>query len=76
LVDYYRKFIKGYGEIIKPLPNLLKKNKFHWNTEVAGSFAKLKTALSTAPMPAMSNFTQPFILKIYASDMGLGAMLV
>jgi Reverse transcriptase (RNA-dependent DNA polymerase) len=62
LTGYYRKFIKRYGEICKPLTNLLKKNGFHWNEEEKATFEALKSIMCKAQVLVLPNFTQPFIV--------------
>lgn len=76
LTGYYRKFIRSYGMISKPLTKLLKKNGFEWSGKAKPAFNSLKRAMTQAPILALSNFTKPFILEIDACDTGVGAMLV
>lgn len=77
LSGYYRKFIKSYSAIAKPITSLLRKVvEFNWSKECQVDFDKLKEVLCTEPVLQYPNFTKPFILTTDASGKALGAILV
>ena len=76
LTRYYRRFVKGYGSICKPLTTLLKKNQFHWNQEATDAFQTLKMTMITPPVLALPNFFEDFIIETNAFGIGIGAVLM
>lgn len=76
LAGYYRRFIKHFGIICRPMFNVLKKNEFQWGPDQQQAFEALKLKLSQAPVLALPDFTQPFVLETDASGYGIGAVLM
>jgi hypothetical protein len=51
LAGYYRRFIKAFSKIRKPMTELLEKDKkFEWTPACEASFQELKKRLTTAPI--------------------------
>jgi hypothetical protein len=75
LTGYYRKFVRGYGMIDKPLTRMLQHKQLQW-TEVAHvAFEDLKKAMSSTPVLALPDFQQQFVVETDPCDRGVGAVL-
>ncbi|CAN6454248.1 unnamed protein product [Victoria cruziana] len=73
---FYRRFIKDFSKISRPLCDLLAKDvTFVFSEECHGSFFRLKEALSSAPILRAPDWMIPFKIMCDASDYAVGAIL-
>jgi hypothetical protein len=77
LAGYYRRFIPDFSKIAKPMTELLKKEvKYQWDDKCDEAFHTLRKLLTTAPVLAQPDNTQPFDVYCDASGTGLGCVLM
>ena len=68
MARYYRRFIKGFSKLAKPMTALLEKNaKFVWSKQCQDSFEELKKRLTTAPVLVLPDLTKSFSIYCDAS---------
>ena len=73
---FYRRFIKDFSKIAKPLYKLLEKDaKFIWDEDYQKIFEELKAYLTTAPIVRAPNWKLPFEVLCDASDLAIGVFL-
>ncbi|XP_021746437.1 uncharacterized protein LOC110712285 [Chenopodium quinoa] len=73
---FYRRFIKDFSLIAKPLTSLLQQDKeFVFDEACHESFCRLKQALCTAPVVRGPDWSLPFELMCDASDGAIGSVL-
>ena len=76
LCSYYRRYIKNFAEIARPLHKASETNSpFKWTTEAEQAFEDLKARLLTTPILAFPTMEDPFILYTDASQLAMGAVL-
>ena len=80
--NYYRKFIKGYAQIAKPLYQLIagdnakrKMNEIEWTDHCEEAFQKLKKICSDTSILAYADYTKSFKVHTDAQEQRLGAVL-
>ena len=73
---FYRRFIKDFSAIARPLCTLLAKDvPFAWSQACEDAFVKLKTMLVSPPIMRSPNWDLPFEIMCDASDYAIGAVL-
>ncbi|GJU46147.1 reverse transcriptase domain-containing protein [Tanacetum coccineum] len=73
---FYRRFIKDFSKISRPMTHLLEKNTpFIFSNECIQAFQTLKNKLTEAPILIAPNWDLPFELMCDASDYAIGAVL-
>ena len=77
LCSYYRKFVKDFATIARPLYKLTEMNnkEFKWTKECEESFQYLKERLCSSPILAYPDKVGKMILDTDASAFGIGAVL-
>ncbi|GJT05545.1 reverse transcriptase domain-containing protein [Tanacetum coccineum] len=74
--NFYRRFIKDFSKISRPLTKLLKKDTpFEFDDECQKDFESLKEKLTCAPVIVSPNWNLLFELMCDASDFAVGAVL-
>ncbi|XP_019179609.1 PREDICTED: uncharacterized protein LOC109174831 [Ipomoea nil] len=73
---FYRRFIKDFSKICRPLCSLLAKDvDFKFDDECLSAFHFLKEKLTSAPILTAPNWGFPFEIMCDASDSAIGAVL-
>ena len=76
LANFYRRFIKDYAKVARPLHDLMKKeNPFYWKELQQVAFDTLKLHFTTAPILAFPDIDCVFCLESDTSDYATGAVL-
>lgn len=76
LCSYYRRFIKSFADIAKPLHKLTEEGReFKCSSECEDAFNRLKMALTTTPVLAFPTMDDPFIMDKDFSNTVTGAVL-
>lgn len=74
--NFYRRFIRHFAKITKPLHELTGEGKeFVWTERQQKAFEELKHAFTTAPVLALPDFSKPFRVETDASEFACGGEL-
>jgi hypothetical protein len=75
LASYYRRFVKDFAKIARPLHNQTKAEREKWGEKETEAFEKLKEMLTTAPILKRPDFEKQFFVHCDGSKLGLGTIL-
>ena len=73
---FYRRFIRDFSKIARPLCRLLEKDtKFKFDESCHNSFEEIQSRLVEAPIMAKPDWNREFEIMCDASDFAMGAVL-
>jgi len=76
LANYYRRFIKDFAQVARPMNVLMRKDmKWRWEGEEQAAFDELKKAFMTRPVLAAPDLDKEFRVKADASNYVTGGVL-
>ena len=74
--EFYRRFIRDFSKIARPLHRLLEKDtKFYFDESCQNSFEEIKSRLVKSPIMAKPDWNREFEIMCDASDFAMGAVL-
>ncbi|GKE63052.1 putative reverse transcriptase domain-containing protein [Tanacetum coccineum] len=77
LAGYYRRFIEGFSKIANSMTKLTQKGiKFDWGEKEKNTFQLIKKKLCSAPILALPEGSEDFVVYCDASHKGLGVVLM
>jgi len=75
-VNFYRRFIQDFSTIARPLFDLTHSDQaWNWGAKEQEAFERLKMAVTTTPILASSQDSEPFCIEADSSDFASGAVL-
>ncbi len=76
MCNYYRKFVRNYSIIAKPLFELLRNNTtFKWSTDTQNAFDTLKRCMSAEPVLVLPDHNKEWYVFTDASGYGIDGVL-
>ena len=77
LANYYRRFVKDFATIAKPLHETMRKDrKWRWGEKQQKAFEELKRKFTTEPVLVTSNLNKEMRVEADASDLAIGGVLL
>ncbi|GJV74295.1 putative reverse transcriptase domain-containing protein [Tanacetum coccineum] len=77
LAGYYQRFTERFSKITKPMTKLTRKKvAFEWGNKQGAAFQTLKNKLCSAPILALPQGAENFIIYCDASHKGLGTVMM
>jgi hypothetical protein len=74
-VNFYRRFVKDFSHIARPLFEVTKKGEWKWGPEQQEAFEELRRRITSTPILAFADDSKPFRVEADSSDFATGAVL-